>query len=309
MNVHKSIESLIGNTPLMELGNIAKELNLKARIYAKLELFNPAGSVKDRVAKAMIDDAEQKGLITQGATIIEPTSGNTGIGIASICASRGYNAILVMPDTMSKERIKLLKAYGASVVLTDGALGMKGAIEKAEQIKAQTPNSIIAGQFDNPSNPLAHYQTTATEIWQDTDGKVDFLVAGIGSAGTISGTGKRLKEYNSQIKVIGVEPQSSPLITKGVSGSHKIQGIGANFIPKNLDLSVIDKVCPVSNESAYEFANLMAKKQGILVGISSGAALSTAVELAKMEQNAGKIIVAIMPDAGDRYLSTDLYGE
>lgn len=309
MNVYKSVDQIIGNTPLLELVNIQKELGLKAKIFAKLEYLNPAGSVKDRVAKSMLDDAESKGLITEGATIIEPTSGNTGIGLASIGASRGYKVILTMPDTMSKERIKLLKAYGAQVVLTEGALGMQGAIDKAEELNKSIANSFIPSQFSNCANPKAHYQATANEIWQDMDGNVDIFVATIGSSGTISGTAKRLKELDPMIQVVGVEPQSSPLISKGYSGAHKIQGIGANFIPKNLDLSVIDKVLTASDNDAYYYANLVAKKQGVLVGISSGAGLSVAVSLAKLDEFANKNIVVIFPDAGDRYLSTDLYGE
>ncbi len=307
MNVYKSVDQIIGNTPLLELCNIQKELGLKAKIFAKLECLNPAGSVKDRVAKSMLDDAEKSGLITKGATIIEPTSGNTGIGLASIGASRGYKVILTMPDTMSKERIKLLQAYGAQVVLTDGALGMQGAIDKAEELHKSLANSFIPSQFSNPANPNAHYLTTANEIWSDTDGNTDVFIATIGSSGTISGTAKRLKELKPSIQVIGVEPQSSPLITKGYSGAHKIQGIGANFLPKNLDLSVIDKVMTVSDQDAYHYARLVAKKQGVLVGISSGGALAVAITIAKLDEYADKNIVVIFPDTGDRYLSCDLF--
>lgn len=307
MKIHENVQSLIGNTPLLSLNNIKKELNLDCNLYAKLEFFNPAGSIKDRAVLYMINGAIKDGVLTDGGTVIEPTSGNTGIGLASICASRGYTAVLTMPDTMSAERIKLLKAYGAKVVLTDGKLGMKGAIEKAKEINQQTPNSIILGQFDNPLNKLSHYETTAKEIIDDTDGKVDIFVAGIGSGGTVSGTGKYLKEFNANIKIVGVEPESSPLITKGVADKHKIQGIGANFIPKNLELNVVDSVMTASDSEAYEFANLVAKKEGVLVGISSGASLAVAVKLAKQMGNKGKNIVVIFPDSGDRYLSTDLY--
>lgn len=307
MKIHENVQSLIGNTPLLSLNNIKKELNLNCNLYAKLEYFNPAGSIKDRAVLYMINGAIEKGLLKDGGTVIEPTSGNTGIGLASICASRGYTAVLTMPDTMSAERIKLLKAYGAKVVLTDGKLGMKGAIEKAKEINQKTPNSIILGQFDNPLNKLSHYETTAKEIIDDTDGKVDIFVAGIGSGGTVSGTGKYLKEFNTNIKIVGVEPESSPLITKGVADKHKIQGIGANFIPDNLDLNVVDRVMTASDSEAYEYANLVAKKEGVLVGISSGASLAVAVKLAKQIGNKGKNIVVIFPDSGDRYLSTDLY--
>ncbi len=307
MKVYQNVEELIGKTPLLSLKKIQNVLGLKANVFAKLECFNPAGSVKDRVALSMIKGAEEKGILKEGGTVIEPTSGNTGIGIASICASRGYKAVLVMPDTMSVERIKLLKAYGAEVVLTSGEKGMQGAIEKANEIHKATPNSIIAGQFSNPLNPFAHYQTTANEILEDLDGKVDILVSAIGSGGTISGTAKRLKEINAKTKIVGVEPESSPLITKGKSGKHKIQGIGANFIPDNLDLTLIDEVLTVSDFDAYEKARNFAKTQGLLIGISSGCALKIAIDLALKEENKGKNIVVIMPDSGDRYLSTDLY--
>ena len=307
MKIYQKTEQLIGNTPLLSLNNIKKELNLKANILAKLECFNPAGSIKDRAVLFMIDGAEKSGELKSGGTIIEPTSGNTGIGLASICASRGYKAVLTMPDTMSQERIKLLKAYGATVVLTDGKLGMIGAIKKAEEIKENTPNSIILGQFSNSLNKTAHYETTAKEIFNDTDGNVDIFVAGIGSGGTVSGTGKYLKEQNQNIKIYGVEPSDSPLITKGVSGSHKIQGIGANFIPDNFDKSVVDGVITATKEDSYYCANLVAKKEGILVGISSGANLSVGISLAKLPENEGKNIVVVFPDTGDRYLSTDLF--
>lgn len=305
MKLYASIEELIGGTPLLQLNNVKKQQNLIANVIAKLEFFNPAGSIKDRIAKKMIEDAESRGVIKKGATIIEPTSGNTGIGLASIGASKGYKVILTMPNTMSEERIKILKAYGAQVVLTDGKLGMQGAIEKAKQIQSQTPNSFIASQFDNPSNPMAHYQTTANEIYNDLEGKVDIVVACIGSAGTITGIGRRLKELNPSVLVVGVEPENSPLITKGWAGAHKIQGIGANFIPKNLDLSVIDKVMTVSDQSAYHYANLVAKEEGVLVGISSGAGLSVACQLATLGENKDKNIVVIFPDTGYRYLSTE----
>ena len=307
MKIFDSIDQLIGNTPLLEPKKLSQILGLKARLLLKLEYLNPAGSVKDRAAKFMLDDAEEKGLITAGATIIEPTSGNTGIGIAALCARRGYKVILTMPETMSIERRKLLSAYGAEIVLTSGKLGMNAAVEKAYEIQEKTPNSIILSQFDNPLNPYAHYKTTGPEIWSDTDGKVDYFVAGIGTGGTLSGTGKFLKEKNHEICVVGVEPASSPLIEKGISGGHKIQGIGANFIPDNFDKTVCDKVCSVSDEDAFTYAKLIAKTEGVLVGISSGAALAAAVELAKREENADKVIVALLPDTGDRYLSTELF--
>ena len=309
MKIYDSIENLIGNTPLFEPKNLAKDKGFKARLLVKLEYLNPAGSIKDRAALYMIADAEEKGLIKKGATIIEPTSGNTGIGIAAISAKKGYKTILTMPDTMSVERRKLLKAYGAQIVLTDGKLGMNGAVEKAKEIQKNTPNSIILSQFDNPANTMAHYKTTGPEIWLDTDGKVDYLVAGIGTGGTISGTGKYLKEQNSSIKVIGVEPASSPLITCGKAGAHKLQGIGANFIPENFDETVCDSVCTITDEDAFKYSRIMANSEGILVGISSGAAIAAAAKLAKLEENAGKIIVAILPDTGDRYLSTELFSE
>lgn len=307
MKIYSKIDELVGKTPLLQAKNIENNQKLQARLLLKLEMFNPAGSVKDRVALKMIEDAISKGKISKGATIIEPTSGNTGIGISAICASRGYKAILVMPDTMSVERIKLLKAYGAEVVLTEGKLGMKGAIDKALEIKEKTPNSFICGQFDNPSNILAHYQTTGPEIYADADGEVDYFVAGIGTGGTISGTGKYLKEKNPKIKIVGVEPFDSPLITKGKSGAHKIQGIGANFIPDNYDKEIVDDVLLVTTEQAYEGCRMLAKQEGLLVGISSGGALFTAIELAKRKENKGKTIVVLLPDTGERYLSTDLF--
>ena len=307
MKIYTEIEQMVGNTPLLEVKNIQTELNLKARLLVKLECFNPAGSVKDRTALYMLNDAEQKGLIKKGGTIIEPTSGNTGIGLASIGASRGYSVILTMPDTMSVERQKLLVGYGAKVVLTDGSLGMKGAIEKAQELQKQIENSFIPSQFDNEANISAHYNTTAKEIWKDTDGQVDIFVAGIGTGGTLSGTAKFLKEKNKNIQIVGVEPASSPMISKGYSGKHKIQGIGANFIPENYKSEYCDKVFTVKDEDAINTAKLLAKKQGVLVGMSSGAALSVGVELAKLEENKCKTIVVILPDTGERYLSTELF--
>ncbi len=307
MKVFNGVEELVGNTPLIKVNNIIKEEKLLANLMVKAERFNPAGSIKDRTALYMIKDEEEKGLISKGATIIEPTSGNTGIGLGAICASRGYRLILTMPNTMSEERIKVLKAFGAEVVLTDGKLGMQGAIERAKEIEAKTPNSIITGQFTNPANVLAHYKTTAKEIWEDTEGSVDVVIAGIGTGGTISGIGKYLKEKNPRIEIIGVEPKSSPLITSGKSGLHKIQGIGANFIPENFDKSVCDKVVVVSDEDAFYFANLLAKKEGLLVGISSGATMAIGVELSKKEEYKGKNIIVILADLGERYLSTGLF--
>lgn len=305
--VYESVVELIGNTPLLELKNIKKEYNLKGNIYAKVESFNPAGSIKDRVALSMINQAIKQGIIKERATIIEPTSGNTGIGIAMLSASMGYKAVIVMPDTMSVERIKLIRAYGAQVVLTDGKLGMSGAIDKAKQIQQNTPNSFIPSQFDNPANPQAHYETTAREIVSDLEGDFSYFVAGIGTGGTLCGSAKYFKEQNLDVKVIGVEPEGSPLITKGKSGSHKLQGIGANFIPKNYNGEYVDEVIAVSDEDAYKMAREMATKEGLLVGISSGAALKVATILAKKEENKGKNIVVIFPDTGDRYLSTDLF--
>ena len=309
MKIYTKIDELIGSTPLLEPLNLQKEFDLKARLLLKLESFNPAGSIKDRAALFMLNDAEQKGLIKSGATIIEPTSGNTGIGLASICASRGYKAIFTMPDSMSIERIKLLKGYGAQVILTDGKLGMKGAIEKAKELHEKTPNSFIPSQFDNSANVTAHYQTTGPEIFNDTDGNVDFLVAGVGTGGTLTGTAKYLKEKNADIKVVAVEPQSSPLISKGQFGTHKIQGIGANFIPKNFDEKYCDIVKTISDEDAVFYAKTLAKKEGILSGISSGASLGIAIKIAKMQENEGKTIVAILPDTGERYLSTELFND
>ena len=307
MKIYKSTEELIGKTPLMELCAIEKELNLNARILAKLECFNPAGSVKDRVALSMLDDAEKKGLIGKNAVIIEPTSGNTGIGLASICACRGYRAIFVMPDTMSVERQMLLRAYGAEVVLTEGAKGMSGAIEKAEELAKEIPGSFIPSQFENPANPQAHIQTTGPEIWQDTEGKTDFFVACAGTGGTVSGTGKYLKSKNPEVKVAVVEPADSPLLSGGKAGPHKIQGIGANFVPETLDTTVYDEIFTATTEESFESARLLARLHGILVGISSGAALSAAIKLAKRPENSGKNIVVLLPDSGERYLSTPLF--
>lgn len=305
--IYTSAEQLIGNTPLVELTQIEKELGLKAKLIAKLELFNPAGSVKDRVALAMINDAEKRGVLNKESVIIEPTSGNTGIGLASVAAARGYKLIIVMPDSMSIERRQIMKAYGAQLVLSPGAKGMPGAIELANQLAASTPNSFIAGQFVNPANVMAHYTTTGPEIYSATDGKVDIFVAGVGTGGTITGTGKYLKEQNSKIKVVAVEPATSPVLSKGVKGPHGIQGIGAGFVPDILDTGIYDEIIPVKDEDAFTYGRMMGKKEGVLVGISSGAALAAAVELAKREENAGKQIVVLMPDTGDRYLSTKLF--
>ena len=306
MPVYRSVSELIGRTPLMEVTRFEQDNKLNATILAKLECFNPAGSAKDRVARAMLDDAEQRGLIGPGATIIEPTSGNTGIGLAAVGVSRGYRVILTMPDTMSVERRNLLKAYGAEVVLTPGAQGMAGAIAKAEELAAATPGSIIAGQFDNPANPAAHYASTGPEIWADTEGKVDIFVAGAGTGGTISGTGKYLKEQNPAIRIVAVEPAASPLLSGGKAGPHKLQGIGANFVPKNFDRSVVDEIIPVEAEDAFAAGRAMAK-EGLLVGITSGAALHAAKVLAQRQENAGKVIVALLPDSGERYLSTEMF--
>lgn len=305
--IYTSAEQLIGNTPLVELTHIEKEFDLKARLIAKLELFNPAGSVKDRVALAMINDAEKRGVLSKESVIIEPTSGNTGIGLASVAAARGYKLIIVMPDSMSVERRQIMKSYGAQLVLSPGAKGMPGAIELANQLAASTPNSFIAGQFVNPANVMAHYTTTGPEIYSATDGKVDIFVAGVGTGGTITGTGKYLKEQNSKIKVVAVEPATSPVLSKGVKGPHGIQGIGAGFVPDILDTGIYDEIIPVKDEDAFTYGRLMGKREGVLVGISSGAALAAAVELAKREENAGKQIVVLMPDTGDRYLSTKLF--
>lgn len=309
MKIYKSVDELVGNTPVVELRNIEKSENLAARLLVKLEMFNPAGSAKDRVAKAMLDDAEAKGIIGEGSVIIEPTSGNTGIGLAAIGTARGYRVIIVMPDSMSRERQLLMTAYGAELVLTDGKLGMKGAIEKAEELKKEIPGSIIAGQFENPANPAAHRVTTGPEIWNDTDGKVDIFVAGIGTGGTLSGTGEYLKSRNRSIKVVGVEPAGSPLITEGRAGTHRIQGIGANFVPDNLNKEVLDEIIAVSDENAFAAGRAIAREEGLLVGISSGAALHAAIELAKRRENYGKTIVALLPDTGERYLSSEMFAE
>lgn len=306
-NIYNSVAELIGNTPLLELTNIEKKYNLKARLLAKLEYLNPAGSVKDRVALAMINDMEQNGLLKPDSVIIEPTSGNTGIGLACVGAARGYRVIIVMPNSMSVERQQLMKAYGAELVLTEGAKGMSGAIEKAEQLKAEIPNSIIAGQFVNPANPKAHYNTTGPEIYRDTDGKIDIFVAGIGTGGTITGTGEYLKSQNNAIKIIAVEPATSPLLSSGIAAPHKIQGIGANFVPEVLNTNIYDEIIPVTDEAAFNAGRLIGKTEGVLVGISSGAALSAAIEVAKREENEGKTIVVLLPDTGDRYLSTEMF--
>ena len=307
--IYTSADQLIGKTPLLELTHIEKDLGLKAKILAKLEYFNPAGSVKDRIAKKMIDDAEASGKLKPGSVIIEPTSGNTGIGLASVAAARGYRIIIVMPETMSVERRQLMKAYGAELVLTEGAKGMKGAIAKADELAAQIPNNSVPGQFVNPSNPKAHFETTGPEIYEDTDGKVDYFVAGVGTGGTITGVGKYLKSRVPSVKVVAVEPESSPVLSKGVSGAHKIQGIGAGFVPDVLDTKIYDEILPISNEDAFAAGKLVGRKEGVLVGISSGAALHAAVELAKRPENAGKTIVVLFPDTGDRYLSTPLFAD
>ena len=308
-NIYTSADQLIGKTPLLELTHIEKAHDLKAKIVAKLEYFNPAGSVKDRIAKAMIDDAEAKGLLKAGSVIIEPTSGNTGIGLASVAAARGYRIIIVMPETMSVERRQLMKAYGAELVLTEGAKGMKGAIAKADELAKEIPNSFVAGQFVNPASPKAHYETTGPEIWADTDGKVDFFVAGVGTGGTITGTGKFLKEKNPAVKVVAVEPKTSAVLSTGIAGSHKIQGIGAGFVPDVLDTKIYDEIIPVDNDDAFAVGKEMGHREGVLVGISSGAALWAAIELAKRPENAGKTIVVLLPDTGDRYLSTPLFAD
>ena len=308
-NIYTSADQLIGNTPLLELTHIEQDADLQAKILAKLEYFNPAGSVKDRIAKAMIDDAEAAGKLKPGSVIVEPTSGNTGIGLASVAAARGYRIIIVMPETMSVERRQIMKAYGAELVLTDGAKGMKGAIAKADELAKEIPNSFVPGQFVNPANPEAHRRTTGPEIWRDTDGKVDIFVAGVGTGGTITGTGSYLKAQNPAVKVVAVEPATSPVLSKGTAGAHKIQGIGAGFVPDVLDTKVYDEILPISNEDAFAAGKLVGRKEGVLVGISSGAALHAAVELAKRPENAGKTIVVLFPDTGDRYLSTPLFAD
>ncbi len=307
MKVYKSISELIGRTPLMEVCNVEKEMGAEAVILAKLEYFNPAGSAKDRVGMAMIEDAEEKGILKPGATIIEPTSGNTGIGLAAVAASKGYKVVLTMPDTMSVERINLLKAYGAEIILTEGKLGMSGSVAKAEELKAQMPGSIIAGQFENPANPAVHRRTTGPEIWEDTEGKVDIFVAGIGTGGTISGVGEYLKSKNPDVKVVAVEPAGSPLLSEGKAGPHGLMGIGANFVPKALNTDIYDEIITVTEEDAYKMGKMMAHKEGILVGITSGAALWAACELAARAENKGKTIVALLPDTGERYLSTPMF--
>ena len=308
-NIYTSADQLIGKTPLLELTHIEKALGLKAKVLAKLEYLNPAGSVKDRVAKAMIDDAEEKGLLKPGSVIIEPTSGNTGIGLAAVAAARGYRIIIVMPDTMSVERRQLMKAYGAELVLSEGAKGMKGAIAKADELAASIPGSFIPGQFVNPANPKAHFETTGPEIYADTDGEVDIFVAGVGTGGTITGVGEYLKSKNPEIKVVAVEPATSPVLSKGTAGAHKIQGIGAGFVPKVLDTGVYDEIIPVANEDAFAVGKQIGKAEGVLVGISSGAAAWAAIELAKRPENEGKTIVVLLPDTGDRYLSTPLFAD
>ena len=307
--IYTAADQLIGHTPLLELSHIEKEEQLPAHVIAKLEYFNPAGSVKDRIAKKMIDDAEAKGLLKEGSVIIEPTSGNTGIGLAAVAAAKGYRIIIVMPETMSVERRQLMKAYGAELVLTEGAKGMKGAIAKADELAKEIPNSFVAGQFVNPANPKAHYETTGPEIWADTDGKADFFVAGVGTGGTITGTGKFLKEKNPAVKVVAVEPKTSAVLSTGIAGSHKIQGIGAGFVPDVLDTKIYDEIIPVDNDDAFAVGKEMGHREGVLVGISSGAALWAAIELAKRPENAGKTIVVLLPDTGDRYLSTPLFAD
>ena len=308
-NIYTSADQLIGKTPLLELTHIEKKFGLKAKILAKLEYFNPAGSVKDRVARAMIDDAEAKGILKPGSVIIEPTSGNTGIGLASVAAARGYRIIIVMPETMSVERRQIMKAYGAELVLTEGAKGMKGAIAKADELAKEIPDSFVPGQFVNPANPKAHFETTGPEIWEDTDGQVDWFVAGVGTGGTVTGVGQYLKSKNPAVKVAAVEPKSSAVLSTGVAGSHKIQGIGAGFVPDVLDTKVYDEIIPVDNDDAFKLGKEMGRSEGVLVGISSGAALWAAIELAKRPENAGKNIVVLLPDTGDRYLSTPLFAD
>ena len=307
--IYTSADQLIGHTPLLELTHIEKAHGLKAKVVAKLEYFNPAGSVKDRIARAMIDDAEAKGILKPGSVIIEPTSGNTGIGLASVAAARGYRIIIVMPETMSVERRQLMQAYGAELVLTEGAKGMKGAIAKADELAKEIPNSFVPGQFVNAANPKAHFESTGPEIWQDTDGKVDIFVAGVGTGGTVTGVGQYLKSQNPAVKVVAVEPASSPVLSKGVSGSHKIQGIGAGFVPDVLDTKIYDEIIPVENEDAFATGKLIGHSEGVLVGISSGAAVWVAIQLAKRPENKGKTIVVLLPDTGDRYLSTPLFAD
>ena len=307
--IYTSADQLIGRTPLLELTHLEKALGLEAKLVAKLEYFNPAGSVKDRIAKAIIEDAEATGRLKEGSVIIEPTSGNTGIGLASVAAAKGYRLIITMPETMSVERRQLIKAYGAELVLTEGSKGMKGAIAKAEELQAEIPNSIIAGQFVNPANPKAHKETTGPEIWEDTDGEVDIFVAGVGTGGTVTGVGEYLKEQKASVKVVAVEPADSPVLSKGTAGAHKIQGIGAGFVPEVLNTGVYDEVIPVTNDDAFATGKLLGKNEGVLVGISSGAALWAAIELAKRPENKGKTIVALLPDTGDRYLSTPLFAD
>ena len=308
-NIFKGTLGLIGNTPLVEITNIEKELGLEATVLVKLEYFNPAGSVKDRIAKAMIEDAEEKGLLKEGSVIIEPTSGNTGIGLAAIAAAKGYRIILTMPETMSVERRNILKAYGAEIVLTEGAKGMKGAIARADELAAEIPGGFIPGQFVNPANPAIHKATTGPEIWKDTDGKVDIFIAGVGTGGTLSGVGEYLKSQNPDVKVVAVEPATSPVLSKGVAGPHKIQGIGAGFVPDTLNTNIYDEIIPVENEDAFATGRALARNEGVLVGISSGAAVFAATQLAKRPENAGKIIVALLPDTGERYLSTPMFAD
>lgn len=308
-DIYTSVDQLVGKTPLLELTNLERQFDLKARILAKLEYFNPAGSAKDRVARYILDDAEEKGILTKDSVIVEPTSGNTGIGLAALAAARGYRLIIVMPDSMSAERRLLMTAYGAELILTDGARGMGGAIAKAEELVKEIPGAFLAGQFVNPANPRAHFETTGPEIWEDTDGAVDYFVAGVGTGGTITGTGRYLKSRNARIQVVAVEPSDSPVLSGGKGGAHKLQGIGAGFIPEILDTTVYDEVIPVTSEDAFETGRLLGKKEGVLVGISSGAALWAAIEVAKRPENEGKTVVVLLPDTGDRYLSTEMYAE